>query len=179
MCPALLAKTTGCWQGGSECVHSSAPSVHLLFSWCRSRPTGKIRCDTHPQDPSPKSARRDAGRGRGAASAVSQIREQACHSRKHALTATEGGVYHSFVHTLLADILLMCGKGAATSENSGGLQLRKATRDSCLSERMFISKIPTSQNLEFNGPGVWVTVKIIYVKIKKSLPVTTDGPSPS
>lgn len=47
LCPAPLAKTTGCWQGGSECVWSSALSVRVLFSWCKSRPTGKIRCDTH------------------------------------------------------------------------------------------------------------------------------------
>lgn len=37
----------------------------------------------------------------------------------------------------------------------------------------------TSQNLEFNGPNVQVMVKIIYVKLKESLPVTTGSSSSS
>lgn len=71
----------------------------FTFSWCKSRPIGKIRCETHPGDPSPKGARMCVGKGQGTASAVFQIREQACHSRSPTLITIK--VWVSFTLCLL------------------------------------------------------------------------------
>lgn len=96
--------------------------------------------------------------------------------------ATAGNNGHwsgSFIHTLLADVVLTCGKGASSSVTWDKLQLRKATGDSCLSKCMFVSKMHTSQTLGFSSPNVWAVGKTIYVKIKKSLSVKMDGSCPS
>lgn len=173
--PSSACKATGCWQDGLKCVRSLAPPVHVVFSWCKSRPAGKLRCDTHPGDPSLKGARRGVVRGWGAAWAVSQIREQVRHSRQHALTAIEAEV--SFTLCLL---VFSWHVEREPPHQELEMSYRGEKPPAILAwVNTFVSKIHTSHNLEFKGPDVWVIVKIIYVKIKKKLPVTTHGSSPS
>lgn len=172
VCKAALLSSTGkhhwCWQGRSKRVHSSAPPVHVLFSWCECSSTGKTPIQ------GTKGCKKQWGWGevgRGTRSSIrSQIRDRpttACQQ----VTWLKGHWSGSFIHALLAGVSLTWGKGVYASVISDELQLRKTTWDSCLSKRMSVSKIHTRQILEFCGPNALVMVKIICVKFRKRLPV--------